>query len=48
MSEKDKTENPGSNDHQDNKTERRSSGVIPRTDTATKMEALSAQKEKQA
>ena len=47
---KDKTNNPsmGSNELRDETSERRGSGVIPVTDTATKMAALSAQKEKQA
>lgn len=48
MAEKDKNTNPGSNDRQDENTGRRSSGVIPSTDKATKIEALSAQEEKKA
>ncbi len=48
MTEKEKNTNMESNDRKDEKTERRSSGVIPSTDTASKMDALSAQQEKQA
>ena len=50
MSKKDKTNNPAksSNTPEKETTKRRSSGVIPPTDLATKVEALSAQKEKKA
>lgn len=47
MTEKNKVTKPD-NEEKNKSTKRRSSGVIPTTDLASKVEALSAQQEKQA